>query len=408
MGVDKAGSRLTLECKDSAGKRFRYSVDLTSKSTFAPHPLELANQRGIDRPALKGDPLAYTQFQLIQAGYGLRPDPQKNSAAYARWLAASAISGRILTAGHPPAVHAHTVSTQGGGFWVGSELTGAPNYIWTDANFNVPRGIPGGGGTNATAMSIWNGLGTGSSALIQGGVDLSTTPCCASYSTFREYCCGNPNERNENFTAEGFFTPNPGDQIYSQEWYCDASGNANIRGGFGCSFLVDMTSGAIVNCSSASGSPCASVKADPICSANPPPLRCTLGDTAEFIIENASPQQKPPSNAFPDFAPTVNMSGGAITQTGSLLAVGTDPNVLLLIDSINIPPRIFPSVDLIDTTSWKWVPEWWTPQQVGIGGGTSVGPSLAVFNNRLYAAWKGTGGDQEMYWSSFLPRSVSG
>ena len=43
----------------------------------------------------------------------------------------------------------------------------------------------------------------------------------------------------------------------------------------------------------------------------------------------------------------------------------------------------------------------WAPQQVGIGGGTSEGPSLAVFQNRLYAAWKGVGGDQRMFWSSF-------
>jgi hypothetical protein len=41
----------------------------------------------------------------------------------------------------------------------------------------------------------------------------------------------------------------------------------------------------------------------------------------------------------------------------------------------------------------------WAPQQVGIGGGTSEGPSLAVFQNRLYAAWKGVDTDQRMFWS---------
>ena len=43
----------------------------------------------------------------------------------------------------------------------------------------------------------------------------------------------------------------------------------------------------------------------------------------------------------------------------------------------------------------------WAPQQVGIGGGSSGRPSLAVFQNRLYAAWKGANGDQRMFWSSF-------
>ena len=43
----------------------------------------------------------------------------------------------------------------------------------------------------------------------------------------------------------------------------------------------------------------------------------------------------------------------------------------------------------------------WAPQQVGIGGGSSAGPSLAVYHDRLYAAWKGAGADDRMFWSSF-------
>ncbi len=43
----------------------------------------------------------------------------------------------------------------------------------------------------------------------------------------------------------------------------------------------------------------------------------------------------------------------------------------------------------------------WSEQQPGIGGGTSNGPSLAVFDGRLYAAWKGVPGDNRMFWSSF-------
>ena len=42
----------------------------------------------------------------------------------------------------------------------------------------------------------------------------------------------------------------------------------------------------------------------------------------------------------------------------------------------------------------------WTPQQQ-LAGGTSVGPALATFGNRLYAAWKGMNTDQVIYWSSF-------
>jgi hypothetical protein len=49
----------------------------------------------------------------------------------------------------------------------------------------------------------------------------------------------------------------------------------------------------------------------------------------------------------------------------------------------------------------------WSPQQPGVGGGTSNGPSLAVFNGRLFAAWKGVPGDNRMFWSSFDGRGWS-
>ena len=46
--------------------------------------------------------------------------------------------------------------------------------------------------------------------------------------------------------------------------------------------------------------------------------------------------------------------------------------------------------------------------QFGVGGGSSDGPSLAVFNGRLFAAWKGVQGDQRMFFSSFDGNRVVG
>ncbi|AUT75864.1 hypothetical protein C2L64_47165 [Paraburkholderia hospita] len=43
----------------------------------------------------------------------------------------------------------------------------------------------------------------------------------------------------------------------------------------------------------------------------------------------------------------------------------------------------------------------WAPQQNIPGIGTSVGPSLAVFNGLLYMVWKGIEGDQGIWFSSF-------
>ena len=259
----------------------------------------LANQRGADRPALTGDPLSYTQTELIQAGYGLRPDVEKDAAAYSRWLAAALTPGRMLEAKRP-SLRSHTVQKLTGKCcWVGSVLAGAPNYISVEGNFNVPTGVPGGDETTGTEIAIWNGLGgfnTGS-GLIQAGVNLQTNQFVATYGTWREFCCG-PGGNSNGYG--GAFTPNPGDEIYDQNWYCDASGNLTINGGYGCSYLLDRTTGAILSCTSPTGSPCWSARAH---------SGMTLGVNAEFIIENQSGQCCSPSTAFTDFAPKVTFTG---------------------------------------------------------------------------------------------------
>jgi hypothetical protein len=331
--------QLTLDCTDSAGKASSYPVDLRSADTFAPRPLNLALEPGIDRPALKGDPLSYTQSQLIQAGYGLRPNPT-DAAAYSRWLLAASKPGRLLEAKRPNK-HSHTVTSTTSPWWVGSVLTGSPSYISIEAVFNVPTGIPGGDQTTSTEIAIWNGLGgfKSGSGLIQGGVNVQTTPTVASYSSWREYCCGNPNSNGYG----GAFTPNPGDQIYSQEWYCDSAGNLNLIGGYGCTYLKDLTSGAILSCTSANGSPCWSVKALPLCSASPTTPNCTtLGTSAEFVIENQSPQVSPSSTAFTDFTPAVTVAGSAYSSTTNSYSkkISTDPAVYVLTDFTNTTTRI--------------------------------------------------------------------
>jgi hypothetical protein len=321
-----------------------------SDDTFAPRPVNLASERGVDRPALSGDPLSYTQSQLIQAGYGLRPDPQKDAAAYARWLGAASAPGRLLEAKRRSS-HSHTVSTGTGAPWTGSVLTGAPNYIATEATFNVPTAVPGGDATTGTEIAIWNGLGgngTGS-GLIQGGVGLATTSTTATYLSWREYCCGDLDSNGYG----GAFTPNPGDQIYSQAWYCDSAGNLNLNGGYGCTYLQDLNTGAILSCTSATGSPCWSVQAIPSCSVSPGTPNCmTLGLAAEFVIENQSPQLSPPTTAFTDFSPAVNMHGSAYTdQTGSYSqTIINDPVVTILTDFTNTTTHMNVSLGTTDQT----------------------------------------------------------
>ena len=376
-----AVQRLALNCTDSAGKSHSYSVDLTADETFAPHPLNLANERGTDRPALTGDPLSYSQSELIQAGYAPRPDPT-NTAAYARWLAAATTPGRMLEAKRSVSI-AHTqpqirsnsvpppntVTKTTAPWWTGSTLNGSPGYAAVEANFNVPTPIPGGDETSNTGVAIWNGVeGAGTnSGLIQGGVLVQTLGSGGAYGSFREYCCGNGKSNN----YSGAFVPNPGDNIYAVNWYCDDKGNISLNGGYGCTHLHDTTSGAILNCSLPKGKPCPSVQA----LAN----WTSEGTDADFVIENQTPQvwnvgtwsatkaygesqlanyhgtpyqclyantnEEPdthpaywqlyqPDMAFTDFTPQVKMAGSAYsTATGKYSqTVTNDPLVYELVD----------------------------------------------------------------------------
>ncbi len=360
----KAGevaSQFALDCVDAAGKSGSYVVDLASDETFVPHPLDLSKEPGKDRPPLSGDPLGFTQEQLIHAGYGLRPGHDKDPAAYARWLAAAMTRGRILEARHP-SLHEHKVTTalgeaSGGAFWVGSVLTGAPNYISVEATFNVPTPIGGGDQTGSTSVSVWDGVGGyGLNGLIQTGIDMSTTSTAAGYGMFREYAGGDPdNDFRNGLHYGGTFTPSAGDVIYAQSWYCNADGAPALDGGYGCTHLVDQTSGAVFDCTSSTGSPCWAVKALPLCSVAPLNKLCfTLGQSAEFIMEN----EKGASVPFTDFTPKVTMAGSAFSSTtnSNSQTVSSDSSVTLLMDGTNSSTHMVVTLGSTDQTYFSIEP----------------------------------------------------
>jgi hypothetical protein len=422
-----AVQRLTLDCTDSQGALSSFSADLTSADTFEPRPLNLANERGIDRPALSGDPLTYTQQELLDAGYGLRPDPEKEPAAYSRWLSAALVPGRMLEIKRS-SPYSHTVTTTTAPWWTGSVLTGAPNYISTEASFNVPTAIPSGDETSGTATAIWNGLGGFSTGagLIQGGVNADTSSSVATYYSWREYCCGDLDSNGYG----GAFVPNPGDEIYSQEWYCGPKGGLNLNGGYGCTYLEDKTTGAVFSCTSATGSPCWSVKADPLCSVSPGTPNCmTLGLAAEFIIENQTPQCCSPATAFTDYVSTVTMAGSAYSSTTGSYSqtISTDPIVDLLVDFTNTTSHMNVSLGKTDQTyftmsQFKAVGGTAQPNVVAcpVAGYTCYPQSIAVGPNAngstIGSAWvlgtaKTSGGDYYVYQrkgSSFVRTNGAG
>ncbi len=325
-------ARYVLDCADAAGKSSAYPVDLSAEGTFAPHPIDLSKEPGVDRPALKGDPLSYSTLELIQKGYGVRPDPKKNPAAYARWLDAASKPVRLLAA-DKPLLHKHnTVTSSQDGLFTGSVLDGSSKYSWIEATFNAPTAVHGGDETTATEISAWVGLAGNNPApggLIQGGLFISTTPTTASYSSFREYCCGDPNHVNYGSS----FSPSPGAKIYAQAWYCNSKGQTDLNGGYGCVLVQDMNSGAALSCTSPNGSPCASVKANVLCSASPNNPTCfEIATDADFIIENDTPQVCSSCVQFTDFTPTVVMAGSAVSALSDAATISNDPDILVFTD----------------------------------------------------------------------------
>ncbi|MGA2537370.1 MAG: hypothetical protein ABSF53_15240 [Terracidiphilus sp.] len=353
---------LALDCVDSGGRSTTYSIDLVAEETFAPRPFDPSQTNLTLRPGLSGDPLSYTQQELIQGGYGVRPDPEANPDLYQKWLAAvsepayslrsaarpasaalgtrprpalqpSAPSagsesfepesfGRVSAAvesgdaesGAPP-LNAGVYTTPSSG-WTGPVMYGSfskgatsadtISYVLNAASWNVPSLTPGGFETGTTAMTVWNGLGN----VFQAILDVGTTSTAGGYGIHRQDFDPHTAGTDEGGTR---FTPNAGDTIFAEEWYCDSKGNVNLTGGYACTYMSDSQQHVFWACDSATttSSDCISYKLESADLANG-----KLGFQAEFIIEDDTDEDVKNSQEWPDFSP-VTMTGAACVVKGS-------------------------------------------------------------------------------------------
>ena len=358
--------RLALDCIDSNGASQTYPVDLRLDATFAARPFEPALANLTFRPALARDPLSYTQQELIQGSYGLRPDPAQNPDGYQRWLAAASapayklrsvrsssaapLSSGPRAAPRPPAeptvskrdatVDTLPTTLSNTPLWTGAILKGSYqknatiaqtySYVWNEATYSVPSVTPGGfENFNATRMSIWNGIDYFNLLQAETWVEGATASYSISHQEFAPWTNGNDHGGSP-------FTPSAGDNIYAVEWYCDAKGNLNLQGGYACTMMQDLTQGLVWDCTQANSSSCPSYTLKPGDLANG-----NLGQTAEFIIENDSDEVSGKhAHEWPDFSGSpVTMTGSACVAKGSgvsgcaaWVTTTSDPNVLLQTD----------------------------------------------------------------------------
>jgi len=312
-----------------------------------------------------------TQEELIKAGYGLRPDPTGNPDGYQRWLAAvSAPAYKLHSAAHPssrpassrrsllpqpsalstvPELDARAYTTQPSSGWTGPILSGSfqqnatsaqtYSYAANEAAFYVPTVAPGQFGTGTAWMTVWGGLDN----VFQAILDVHTTATIATFGIHHEFIFHGKghawSKGNDNGGTP--FTPQAGDTIFGEEWYCDATGNLNLSGGYACTLMIDGTQHVEWECDQANSSECESYTLKPADLGNG-----KLGYQAEYIIEDDTDEVVPNSAEWPVFSP-LTMLGSACVVQGSgasgtpLVAANTsckwvtvnnDPSVKMLTD----------------------------------------------------------------------------
>jgi hypothetical protein len=297
---------LSLDCSDDNGNHTIHSVDLTSDQTFTPLPPQPVPSWVHVRPALVGDPMQYSQRDLIHRGYGRRPDRLSAPDRYAKWLQQSSHEMREVSTvhlvGNPPQPQLPTSSLENGscvnltsgscqaGQWSGGALTKSGQYTAAFTEFSVPGLAATTSG--CTSASLWAGLGgNGTLDLIQAGVEEFSQGSAVSLSTWYEYLSGSDN------TLISLFNVSEDDDIIVDVWECNSSGDEVANGGFGCFAVWDDTNDQFVDCYLPQGDTAVSSNAFD-CTVTP----CTTdgycasiaatgpyyGKTAEAIVENNS------------------------------------------------------------------------------------------------------------------------
>jgi hypothetical protein len=366
--------QLALDCTDSHGYANTFLVDLRSEETFVQRPFDPSRANLAFRPGLAGDPLSFTQDQLVEAGYGLRPDPKGDPDGYQTWLAAVSVpayklraaprassaprSSRPATPVNFPADSVEAIGPEAvylspSNYWTGALLNGSYkknatsaktySYVENQANFVVPTITPDIFRSKSTALTIWNGLDN----VFQAIVDVSATSTAGSFTIHRQNFYNNL-PKGTSIDEQGVdFTPKSGDEIFDEEWYCDAQGHVKMGGGYGCSIMIDKSQNIEWECDQSNSSDCRSYPIESKYLANG-----ALGQTAEFIIEDDTaeisgncPSKTDCYKEWVDISP-VTMTGSALvvqgtSQTGKTVTTSTDPNVFLLTDNTASAPFEF-------------------------------------------------------------------
>jgi hypothetical protein len=251
--------------------------------------------------------MAWTQAELIAAGYPPRPDSAKAPELYANWLNLVGTPARRVSSTVP---HPGEERNQTNTIWAGPILN-AGTYDWVQGQWNVPAISAGSAPGAAQAdAALWVGLDGqfGSSDVVQAGTD-SNTWQGASQLWFFHYAAWiewYPLPMQE-ISAAVY----PGDSVLAEAWVGRSDGTIDANGGYGWYVVQNYTrhwvySGAV----------------------SKPAGTMFAGNTAEWIIER-------PGVCVPLFGcsalPLANFGSASMSKTravatdGHLASPLTDP-----------------------------------------------------------------------------------
>jgi hypothetical protein len=227
---------MPLVCQASGGTPLTYPLEVTATSDAAAIKASqsamsslAASHPGTSRPPLSGDPMSYTSGELLERGYGRRPDPNKDSARYAKWLQRAQRPGTIV-----PTTSIESSDSNGPNAnphynpgWSGAVDTDPNGGEFVDAwaQFNVPQAFAVNTFQNHSTASTWAGIGGtqglgANTPLWQAGVaewtDTVLWVQTSNYSAWWQLA-GTTGQNNVSLDV------NNGNDFYAEAWICDSS-----------------------------------------------------------------------------------------------------------------------------------------------------------------------------------------
>jgi Peptidase A4 family len=269
---------------------------------------------GTQRAPLAGNPMSWSQRDLVHNGYSPRPDPTVSPDDYEQWLNDAKLPMKIVHSGGIRDVdqRRHSVAPQmsSQGIRPAGACQFAPHdsQVWSGPIIDMPTYVMAGGWWNVPSITshgfdplipsldvsyLWAGIDGGVNGLLV-GASTDVMQVGTQQVVQESYC--HPNHAvscyatgyagwYEWYPGALFIIPNvvvnPGDRIESIVWSGDSWGNFSVTGGYMYFSFFDYTTGLTMqDCIGPQNSSCVK-KVDTV-------GQVFKGDTAEWIMERPS------------------------------------------------------------------------------------------------------------------------